>query len=38
MMLDKAAATRNEGMEACNAGRIEEGMRKLNEAIMGLGT
>ena len=38
MMLDKAATTRNEGMEACNAGRIEEGMRKLNEAIMGLGT
>ena len=36
--LDQAAMTRNEGMEACNAGRVEEGMRKLNEAIMGLGT
>jgi hypothetical protein len=36
--LDQAAMTRNEGMEACNAGRIEEGMRKLNEAITGLGT
>lgn len=36
--LDQAAMVRNEGMEACNAGRIEEGMRKLNEAIVGLGT
>jgi hypothetical protein len=36
--LDQAAMMRNQGMEACNAGRIEEGMRKLNEAITGLGT
>jgi len=36
--VDQAAVMRNEGMEACNAGRIEEGMQKLNEAILGLGT